>query len=63
MRQQAAKAELDQLADTARTISDFVENYARRNITSNIAQDVLKLRTSLSEALVAPETDSLKLLA
>ena len=61
VRQQAAKAELDQLADTARTISDFVENYARRNITSDIAQDVLKLRTSLSEALVAPETDSLKL--
>ena len=61
VRQQAAKAELDQLADTARTISDFVENYARRNITSNIAQDVLKLRSSLSEALVTPETDSLKL--
>jgi hypothetical protein len=61
VRQQAAKAELDQLADTARTISDFVENYVRRNITSDIAQDVLKLRSSLSEALVTPETDSLKL--
>ncbi len=60
VRQQAAKAELDQLADTARTISDFVENYARRNITSNIAQDVLKLRSGLSEALVTPEADSLK---
>ena len=61
VRHQAAKAELDQLADTARTISDFVENYVRRNITSDIAQDVLKLRSSLSQALVTPETDSLKL--
>ena len=61
VRQQAAKAELDQLADTARTISDFVENYVRRNITSDIAQDVLKLRSSLSDALATPETDSLKL--
>jgi hypothetical protein len=60
-RQQAAKAELDQLADTARTISDFVENYVRRNITSDVVQDILKLRSSLSEALVTPEMDSLKL--
>jgi hypothetical protein len=61
VRQQAAKAELDQLTDTARNISDFVESYARRNITSDNAQDLVKLRGSLSEALVTPETESLKL--
>lgn len=60
-RQQALKAELDEAADTARTISDFAEGYARKNITSDNAQDLLKLKASLSEALAVPETTSLKL--
>src|SRR5271169_731602 len=47
--------------DTARTISDFVESYARQNITSDSAQDLVKLKGSLSEALVTPETKVLKL--
>jgi hypothetical protein len=60
-RRQVAAAELDQLADTARTISEFVESYARRNITSDSTQDLVKLRGRLSEALVTPEAESLKL--
>jgi hypothetical protein len=60
-RQQAAKAELEELGDTARTISDFAENYAKRNITSDSAQDLVKLKGSLSEALITPEAEALKL--
>ncbi|CCD95609.1 conserved hypothetical protein [Bradyrhizobium sp. ORS 375] len=59
-RREAVKAELDQLSDSARTIADFVEGYARRNITSNSAQDLIKLRGRLSDALANPETDALK---
>ena len=60
VRQQAARAELDQLSDTARTISEFVESYARRNITSDSAQDLIKLKGRLAEALVRPDADALK---
>ncbi|KIZ39894.1 hypothetical protein OO17_19180 [Rhodopseudomonas palustris] len=60
-RQLAAKAELDEAVDTAHAISGFSESYARRNITADNAQDVLKLKASLSEALAAPDTSSLKL--
>ncbi|WP_316164699.1 MULTISPECIES: hypothetical protein [unclassified Bradyrhizobium] len=59
-REEAARAELDQLSDTTRTMADFVESYAKRNITSDNAQDLIKLKGRLSEALVRPETDALK---
>jgi hypothetical protein len=61
VRQQTAKAELEGLAETAQTISDFAENYAKRNITSDSAQDLVKLKGSLSEGLITPETEALKL--
>jgi tetratricopeptide (TPR) repeat protein len=61
VRNEAAKAELDELTDTARAISEFIESFVRRNITSDIAQDLLKLRGAVSEALVTPEPEALKL--
>lgn len=59
-RQESARAELDQLSDTARTISDFSESYAKRNITSDNVQPLIKLKARLSEVLVRPETNALK---
>jgi hypothetical protein len=60
-RKDAAKAELDELTETVRTTSEFIESYVRRNITSDSAQDLLKLRSAVSEALVTPEPEALKL--
>jgi hypothetical protein len=59
-RQAAAHAELEDLARTARIISEFIESYVRKNITSDIVQDLLKVRASVSEALVTPESQALK---
>jgi hypothetical protein len=59
-RRQATAAELEQLSDTARTLSEFVESFVRRNITSDNAPDLVKLRNGLSELLVTPEAESLK---
>jgi hypothetical protein len=60
VRQQAAKSELAQLEDTARTISEFIASYVRANITSDAAQDLLKVRTSILDALAAPDAEALK---
>ena len=59
-RQRIAKAELDDLVGKVQLISDFLESYVRKNITSDFAQDLLKLKGSVSEALVSPETDPLR---
>jgi tetratricopeptide (TPR) repeat protein len=60
VRQQAAKSELEQLQDTARTISEFIASYVRANITSDAAQDLLKVRTSILDALAVPDAEALK---
>ncbi len=59
-RKQATAAELEQLTDTARTLSEFIESFVRRNITSDSAPDLVKLRNGLSELLVTPEAEALK---
>lgn len=59
-RQQAAKSELDQLQDAARTISEFIASYVRANITSDAAQDLLKVRSRMLDALAEPDAESLK---
>ncbi|MDA9421576.1 hypothetical protein XH97_05520 [Bradyrhizobium sp. CCBAU 53380] len=59
-RKRSLAAELDQLTDSARTLSEFVERYVRRNITSDSAPDLVKLRNGLSESLVTPEAESVK---
>jgi hypothetical protein len=60
VRQQAAKSELEQLQDAARTISEFIANYVRANITSDAAQDLLKVRASILDALAVPDAEALK---
>ena len=61
LRQEVAKAELNQLVDNARSISEFIESYVRRNITADSAQELMKLRGSFSEALIAPEAENVRL--
>lgn len=60
-RQEVAKAELNQLVDNARSISEFIESHVRRNITADNAQELMKLRGNFSEALIAPEAENLRL--
>jgi tetratricopeptide (TPR) repeat protein len=59
-RKRSAQAELDDLVGTAQIISDFIESHARKNITSDFARDLLKLKGSVSEALISPESQSLR---
>jgi len=59
-RQQAAKSELDQLQDTARTISEFIASYVRANITSDAVQDLLKVRANILDVLAVPDAEALK---
>ncbi|WP_246668459.1 hypothetical protein [Bradyrhizobium elkanii] len=59
-RQEAAKSELEQFQDTARAISEFIASYVRANITSDAAQDLLKVRTNIVNALAVPDSETLK---
>lgn len=51
----------DALAKAQHKAEGIAEGYVRRNITSDSTQDLLRLRAGLSEVLIAPEAESLKL--
>jgi hypothetical protein len=51
---------VDEVTDNAHRISEFIESYVRQNITSNVAQDLLKVRGTVSEVLVTPEAEALR---
>jgi hypothetical protein len=59
-RQRVVQGELEQLEDTARTIAEFIAAYVRANITSDSAQDLLRLRKSMLDALATSDTSSLQ---
>ena len=59
-RQRSAQAELEQLEDTARTVAEFTATFVRANITSDSAQDLLKVRKNVLDALATSDAAALR---
>jgi hypothetical protein len=62
-RTKTAAIELAAATDRVRTISDFLQRYARSNITDEAVSSLLKLNEELARALLAPRSDTLNGLA